>query len=140
MTLIPVFFEIEGSPSKALVEEDMLEFYLNLGAKQVVYIPKKKKRKLKTIPPRKIVAQQHPPKRMPQKQPSAPTRRRSINITEIMNVHRSRLAAMDTFSQIQAYIMGIINKSLEESTNNIEQDRRIAMRHIRRSIDADICE
>lgn len=140
MTLIPVFFEIEGEPSKALVEKDRLEFYLNLGAKQVVYTPKNKKRKLKVRSPRQIAVQQHPSKKMPQKQPSALTRRKPINITEVMSIHRFKLAAMDTFDQIQAYMRSIIDKSLEESTNNIEQDRRIAMRHIRRSIDADICE
>lgn len=43
MALIPVYFEIDDEPSKALVMDDKVEFYLKMGAKRTPLEVKKQK-------------------------------------------------------------------------------------------------
>ena len=141
MTLIPVYFEIDGEQSKALVEADKVGFYLNLGAKEISYTKRPKVRKVRIVGPRSPIRTVGP------RTSSKPVPVSIENSAQILNrkaeliaFHKAQINKLTVFNLIQNYVLKVTGKTITKKMDGtIDQYRRTAMRHIGRYIDAGIC-
>lgn len=124
MTLIPVYFNIDGEVSKALVKEHKIDFYLNLGAKR--------------NPHEAIIAQveeivdREESKKEPEKVEKKTEGNKGFGKPNSLQFHEHHINNFDRYEDIRDYVVKVTGKTVRRTINgNIEKYQKNAIRLIK---------
>lgn len=128
MTLIPVYFNIDGEVSKALVKEHKIDFYLNLGAKR--------------NPHEAIIAQveeivdreesKKEPEKVEKKVEKKSEGNKGFGEPNSIQFHEHYINNFHRYEDIRDYVVKVTGKTVRRTINgNIEKYRKNAIRLIK---------
>lgn len=127
MTLIPVYFCIDGESSKALVKEDKIDFYFKLGAKRTPY---EAKGKTKEIPVKETTPIE--PEIVPKKTKAVAGDKGSGEPSSL-RFHELKIGEMVTFESMRDYTFKVTGKTIRKKVGGtIEQYQKNSLRLLRR--------
>ena len=124
MALVPVYFDIDGETVKALVLDDKIDFFLNLGSKrtplevdQARKTPEEDEKRVFNVEPKQEPVEKEILKPANEIKKASPGDKGSGKPNSF-KFHKLKVLELKTFDEIQDYAFKVTNRMIRKSKDN----------------------